>query len=54
LPGDLAEAHIVSLRKRIGTVRIDVRASSEGGAEGELVAAAMGTVYGKDRPRQEP
>jgi uncharacterized protein (TIGR00369 family) len=44
----LAEAQIVSLRRRIGTVRIDVKNAR--GGEPELVAAAMGTVYVKDPP----
>jgi len=42
----VAEAEIVSLRRRIGTVRIDVH--NVRGSERELVAAAMGTVYVKD------
>lgn len=46
----VAEAHVVSLRKRIGTVRIDVRNPRAEGDDGELVAAAMGTVYVKDPP----
>jgi uncharacterized protein (TIGR00369 family) len=49
--GDVvAEAQVVSLRKRIGTVRIDVRNPRGGDADGELVAAALGTVYVKDPP----
>ena len=44
-----AEAEIVSLRRRIGAVRIDVQ--NIVGAERTLVAAAMGTVYVKDRPK---
>jgi acyl-CoA thioesterase len=44
--GDLrAEAEIISLRKRIGAVRIDLK------NDGVLVAAAMGTVYVKDAPK---
>jgi acyl-CoA thioesterase len=46
----VAEAEIVSLRKRIGAVRIDVRNPRAPGERGELVAAAMGTVYVKDPP----
>jgi acyl-CoA thioesterase len=46
----VAEAHVVSLRKRIGTVRIDVKNPKAPGDGGELVAAAMGTVYVKEAP----
>jgi uncharacterized protein (TIGR00369 family) len=45
-----AEAQIVSLRKRIGAVRIDVR--NLVGEDETLVATAMGTVYVKDAPRR--
>jgi acyl-CoA thioesterase len=41
-----AEAEIVSLRKRIGAVRIDLKNDEV------LVAAAMGTVYVKDAPKR--
>ena len=46
----VAEARITSLRKRIATVRIDVTNAKSEGAEAELVATAMGTVYIKDPP----
>jgi uncharacterized protein (TIGR00369 family) len=47
----LAEAEIVSLRRRIGSVRINVRnVGGPPGSEPELVAAAMGNVYVKDPP----
>jgi len=45
----VAEAHVVSLRRRIGTVRIDVYNAIADARD--LVAAAMGTVYIKDAPR---
>ena len=48
----IADAEITSLRKRIGTVRIDVRNPQRAGEDGELVATAMGTVYVKERPTQ--
>ncbi len=44
----VAEATVVSLGHRVGTVRIDVR--NVVGGETELVAAAMGTVYVRDPP----
>jgi 1,4-dihydroxy-2-naphthoyl-CoA hydrolase len=50
----IAEAEIVSLRKRIGAVRIDVRNARGSQGEPELVAAALGTVYIKDRPGRAP
>ncbi len=49
--GDLvAEAEIVSLGKRIGAVRVDVKNPRKPGSEPVLVAAALGTVYVKDPP----
>jgi acyl-CoA thioesterase len=51
--GDLvAEAEIVSLRRRIGAVRIGVRNAGGAGGEPDLVATAMGTVYVKDPPKR--
>jgi acyl-CoA thioesterase len=41
-----AEAEVISLRKRIGAVRIDIT------NDGILVAAAMGSVYVKDAPKR--
>ncbi len=48
-----AEARIVSLRKTIGVVQIEVQNVPEASAPGgsQLVAVAMGTVYVKDRPK---
>ena len=46
----IAEAEVVSLRRRIGTVRIDVRNVPASGGAPELIAAAMGTVYVRDAP----
>ena len=46
----VADAVITSLRKRLGTVRIEVHNPLAPGDEGELVATAMGTVYVKERP----
>ena len=45
-----ADAEITSLRRRLGTVRIDV-SNKKGDAAPELVAQAMGTVYVKDKPK---
>lgn len=50
----VAEAEIVSLRKRIGAVRIDVRNVRSTEEDPSLVAAAMGTVYVKDPPSRSP
>ena len=47
--GDIvAEATVLSLRKRLGTVRVDVHNVS--GEKKTLVATALGTVYVRDPP----
>jgi uncharacterized protein (TIGR00369 family) len=43
----VAEARVLSLKKRVATVRIDVRAGDE------LVASAQGTGYIRERPGSE-
>ena len=47
--GDIvAEATVLSLRKRLGTVRVDVHNVS--GENRVLVATALGTVYVREKP----
>ena len=47
--GDIvAEATVISLRKRLGTVRVDVH--NDVAEKRTLVATALGTVYVRDKP----
>ena len=47
----VADAEITSLRRTIGTARIEVRNEVDG--EETLIATAMGTVFVKEKPKPE-
>jgi 1,4-dihydroxy-2-naphthoyl-CoA hydrolase len=48
-----ATADILSMRRRVAVVRVEVKNVRAPGGEPELVAAATGTVYVKDAPQRQ-